>query len=139
MNFTWKRLHINNLSSHLKNVLEYEKLLRFIMTKTDNRFVISLDFGYALHHCNAEKLICLDQSQHGTLIGNCFSSSSCSEKIYWAQGCISLCLLQSFVFKFYLSKLSVPKKLGLLFYLTFVQCLGSGFSRGSTSRSRSGK
>ena len=30
------------------------KLLRFIMTKTENRFVISLDFGYVLHHFNAK-------------------------------------------------------------------------------------
>ena len=27
------------------------------MTKTDNRFVNSLDLGYALHHCNAEKAL----------------------------------------------------------------------------------
>ena len=28
-----------------------------IMTKTDNYFVISLDFGYVLHRCNAKKLL----------------------------------------------------------------------------------
>ena len=27
------------------------------MTKLDNRFVISLDLGYVLHHCNAEKVL----------------------------------------------------------------------------------
>ena len=30
------------------------KLLRLIKTKTENRFVISLDFGYVLHHFNAK-------------------------------------------------------------------------------------
>ena len=27
------------------------------MTKTENRFVISLDLGYVLYHCNAEKVL----------------------------------------------------------------------------------
>ena len=36
-----------------QDVLEDEKLLHFIMTKTGNRFVISLNVGYVLHHCNA--------------------------------------------------------------------------------------
>ena len=27
------------------------------MIKTDNHFVISLDFGYVLHHCNADKVL----------------------------------------------------------------------------------
>ena len=27
------------------------------MTKTDNRFVISLDFGHVLHHWNTKKLL----------------------------------------------------------------------------------
>ena len=27
------------------------------MTKTDNRFVILLDLGYVLHHCNAEEVL----------------------------------------------------------------------------------
>ena len=31
-----------------------KKLLRFITTKVDNRFELSLDFGYVLHHCNAK-------------------------------------------------------------------------------------
>ena len=35
-------------------LLEDEKLSHFIVTKIDNRFVISLDFGYVLHHCNAK-------------------------------------------------------------------------------------
>ena len=34
--------------------MEDGKLLRFIKTKTENRFVISLDFGYVLHHYNAK-------------------------------------------------------------------------------------
>ena len=41
-----RRLQRNNFLS------ENEKLLRINMTKTDNRFVISLDFGYVLQHCN---------------------------------------------------------------------------------------
>ena len=56
------------------------------MIKTDNRFVISLNLGHVLHHCNAKKLlihshevteyvrlrgdrikeISFDQPQHGT-------------------------------------------------------------------------
>ena len=63
-------------------------LLGFITTKTENRFVISLDPGYVLHFCNAEKRliyshdvtecvrlrgdriyeICSDQPQHGNKI-----------------------------------------------------------------------
>ena len=27
------------------------------MTKTENRFVISLDLDYVLHHCNTEKVL----------------------------------------------------------------------------------
>ena len=42
------------LKKSCKDVLEDEKLLRFFMTKTDNRFVISLDLGYFLHHCHAK-------------------------------------------------------------------------------------
>ena len=45
---TWRRF---------QDVLEDEKLLSFIITKTDNRFGISLDLGYVQHHCNAEKLV----------------------------------------------------------------------------------
>ena len=41
----------------LQSVFEDEKLLSFIMTKTDNRFVISLNLGYVLFHCNARKLL----------------------------------------------------------------------------------
>ena len=56
------------------------------MTNMDNRFVISLDFGDVLHHCNANKFliylhvtkcvrlrgdrsyeICFDRPQHGTI------------------------------------------------------------------------
>lgn len=40
----------------VQDVVENEKMLRFIMTKTGNCFVISLGFGYVLHHCNAKKL-----------------------------------------------------------------------------------
>ena len=39
---------------YLQDVLEDEMLLRFFMTKTDNRFVIPLDFGYVQHHYNAK-------------------------------------------------------------------------------------
>ena len=42
------------LKKSCKDVLENEKSLRFFMTKTDNRFVISLDLGYFLHHCHAK-------------------------------------------------------------------------------------
>ena len=45
---------IIRLRRRLKDVLEEEKLLRFIMTKTDNHFVMSLDFVYVLHFHNAE-------------------------------------------------------------------------------------
>ena len=31
------------------------EIVRFTMTKTDNRFVKSSDLGYVLHCCNAEK------------------------------------------------------------------------------------
>ena len=48
---TSRLIHIRRI------VLEGEKLLRFIVTKTDNRFVNSLDLGYVLHHCNAEKFL----------------------------------------------------------------------------------
>ena len=41
----------------LKDVLDDEKLLRSIMTKADNRFVISLYIGYILYHCNAKKVL----------------------------------------------------------------------------------
>lgn len=41
----------------LQNVLEDKKFSRFIMTKTDNRFMISLDLGYVPHHCNTKKLV----------------------------------------------------------------------------------
>ena len=40
-------------SRRLQDVLTDKKLLRFIMTKTGDRFVISLDLGYVQHHCNA--------------------------------------------------------------------------------------
>ena len=39
---------------YLQDVLEDEMLLRFFMTKADNRFMISLDFGYVQHHYNAK-------------------------------------------------------------------------------------
>ena len=38
-----------------QDVLEDKKLLRFIFAKTENRFVISLDSDYILHHWNAKK------------------------------------------------------------------------------------
>ena len=41
--------------SRLPRRLQDGKLLRFIMTKTENRSVISLGLGCVLHHCNAEK------------------------------------------------------------------------------------
>lgn len=42
------------LKKSYKDVWEDEKSLRFFMKKTDNRFVISLDLGYFLHHCHAK-------------------------------------------------------------------------------------
>ena len=45
---------IFHLLRRLQDVLEDKKLLRFITTKADNRFELSLDFGYVLHHCNAK-------------------------------------------------------------------------------------
>ena len=44
-------------NARLQSVLEDEKLLSLIMTKTDNRFVILLNLGYVLFHCNARKLL----------------------------------------------------------------------------------
>ena len=41
----------------LKDDFEDKKFLHFIMIKKDNRFVILLDFGYVLHHCNARKFL----------------------------------------------------------------------------------
>ena len=46
-----------------------------------------------------------------------------SEKICWWWGCVSLPLFQSFLFKFYMSKLSAHKISDLLFCLTLSQCL----------------
>ena len=40
----------------LQDVMEEEKLVLFVMTKIDNRFVFSLDFNYVLHHCNSKKV-----------------------------------------------------------------------------------
>ena len=43
------------------------------MTKTDNRFVISLDLGHVLHHCNAKKLIhSHDVTEYVSLRGETF-------------------------------------------------------------------
>ena len=39
-------------SRRLEDFLEDGKLLRFIKIKTENSFVISLDFGYVPHHCD---------------------------------------------------------------------------------------
>ena len=49
------------LSRCLEDFLEDRKLLQFIKTKTDNSFVISLDFSYLPHHCNtiASSYICM--------------------------------------------------------------------------------
>ena len=49
-------LTISCLPRRYWDVLEDEKLLRFITTKAGNRFVISLDLGDVLHHCNTEKV-----------------------------------------------------------------------------------
>ena len=38
-------------------MLEDDKLLLYYEKKTGNYFVISLDFGYVLHHCNVKKLL----------------------------------------------------------------------------------
>ena len=50
VNGTWRSLHRNNFSSsktsYCEDILEVKKLLRFIMTRTDNRFLISLNLGY---------------------------------------------------------------------------------------------
>ena len=46
-------------SKVIQDVLEDVTLLCFITTKTDNRLVKSLDFGYVLHHCNTKKLVIL--------------------------------------------------------------------------------
>ena len=46
-------LTIPRLPERLKDVLDNEKLLHFIMTKAGNRFMISLYIGYILYHCNA--------------------------------------------------------------------------------------
>lgn len=43
--------HLKTPSRCLQDVLEF---LRLIVTKTDKRFVISLDLGYFLHHCHAK-------------------------------------------------------------------------------------
>ena len=47
----------------LQDVFEDEKLLRSIMAKTGNHFVISLDFGYVLHHCNLIIIIVIHNSR----------------------------------------------------------------------------
>ena len=42
--------------------MEDENLLHFIMTRTGNRFAISLallEFGYVLHHCNVRGFLCI--------------------------------------------------------------------------------
>ena len=83
--------------------------------------------------------IYVDQSQHRTLISTLFLPSSNGEKICWGRGFISLPLFQSFFFKFYMAKLSLWKKSGLLFCLTLVQYLESNFFRGSGSGSVSDK
>ena len=52
MKTCWRRLEdvfsvaSFHLSRRLIDILDYEKLLRIIITKTENRFVILLDFGY---------------------------------------------------------------------------------------------
>ena len=94
----WTR---NNFSSFrttwrsLEEVLKEEKVLPFIMIKTDNCFMISLGFGYALHFCGAKSCLyicndvtacvrlwgdgiedlCFDWPQH-----NNFSSSKASSR-----------------------------------------------------------
>ena len=40
------KVTIFRVSRHLQDILEDGKLLCLIVTKTDHRFVISLDFGY---------------------------------------------------------------------------------------------
>ena len=40
------KVTIFRVPRHLQDILEDGKLLCFIVTKTDHRFVISLDFGY---------------------------------------------------------------------------------------------
>ena len=44
-------LYFQHYNSHLMR----GEIVRFTMTKTDNRFVKSSDLGYVLHCCNAEK------------------------------------------------------------------------------------
>ena len=44
---------LTKTSSRRLQDFEEEEFLRFIMTKTDNHFVISLDLAYVLHHYNA--------------------------------------------------------------------------------------
>ena len=70
-------------------VLKDEKLLCCIITKTGNRFVISLHLRYALQYCNTKKFVihlhevteriylrgdkisemCFEQPQYGAIIG----------------------------------------------------------------------
>ena len=56
----WKRLDdvsrvtIFGLLRCLEDALEGQILLDFVMTKTGNRFMVLLDFGYNLQHCSAK-------------------------------------------------------------------------------------
>lgn len=53
----WRHIQRNNFSSSKspQKDLEEEKLLRFIMKKLDNHFLMSLDFAYVLHLYNGNQ------------------------------------------------------------------------------------
>ena len=73
MKTCWRRLEdvfsvaSFHLSRRLIDILDYEKSLRIIITKTENRFVILLDFGYVLYHFNDKGFSCIPM----TLLNAC--------------------------------------------------------------------
>ena len=72
---SWTRNHFSSFRTtwrSLEEVLKEEKVLPFIMIKTDNCFLISLGFGYALHCCSAKSClyICNDVTACARLWGD---------------------------------------------------------------------